>query len=98
MEMADKWNGHEVVVDEDMLAFVEVPSNLSQFFHSGVPQAIFLNVVLIFLTPGLSVYEKPQAVVGHRVAQHPKCDSPVVVVLVGQILHETCFWYLSGFH
>jgi hypothetical protein len=42
MEMVDKWKGQEIVVDEDMVAFVEVPSNLKQFFHDGVPQAIFL--------------------------------------------------------
>jgi hypothetical protein len=30
--------------------------------------------------------KKPQAVVGQRVAQHQKCDSPMVVVLVGQML------------
>jgi hypothetical protein len=43
MEMADKWHRHEilVVVDEDIVAFVEVPSNLKQFFYDGVPQAIF---------------------------------------------------------
>jgi hypothetical protein len=32
MDMADKWNKLEIVVDEDMIAFVEVPSNLKQFF------------------------------------------------------------------
>jgi hypothetical protein len=50
-----------------------------------------LDVILVFLRPGPSVYEKPQAVVGHKVAHHPKFDSPVVVMLVGQILHETGF-------
>jgi hypothetical protein len=25
-----------------MVAFVEVPSSLKQFFHNGVPQAFFL--------------------------------------------------------
>jgi hypothetical protein len=50
-----------------------------------------LDVVLLFLRPGPSVCEKHQAVVGHRVAKHPKFDSPVVVVLVGQVLHETGF-------
>jgi ribonucleotide reductase beta subunit family protein with ferritin-like domain len=49
MEMADKWNRHEIVVDEDMIAFVEVPSNQKQFFHDVVHQAIFLDVVLVFL-------------------------------------------------
>jgi hypothetical protein len=91
MEMMGKWNRHEIVVDEDMVAFVEVPSNLKQFFHNGVPQAIFLDVDLIFLRPDPSVCENPQAVVGQRVTQHPKFDSPTVVVLVGQILHETGF-------
>jgi hypothetical protein len=43
------------------------------------------------LRPGSSVCEKPQAVVGHSVAQHPKFDSPTVVVLVGQIVHESDF-------
>jgi hypothetical protein len=51
MEMVDKWNRHEIVVDEDMVAFVEVPSNLKQFFPDGVPQVIFLDVVLVFLRP-----------------------------------------------
>jgi hypothetical protein len=51
----------------------------------------FLDVVLVFLRPGPSVCEKPQAVIGHTVAQHPKFDSPTVVVLLGQILHETGF-------
>jgi hypothetical protein len=55
-----------------MVAFVKVPFNLKQFFHDGVPQAI----VVVFLRPGPSVCEKPQAVIGHRVAQHPKSDSP----------------------
>jgi hypothetical protein len=50
-----------------------------------------LDVVLVFLRPGPSVCEKPQAVVGHRVAQHPRFDSSTVVVLVGQIVHETGF-------
>jgi hypothetical protein len=69
MEMADKWNSHETAVDKDMVAFVEVPSNLKQFFHDSVPQAIFfLDVVLVFLKPGSSVCEKPQAVVGHKVS------------------------------
>jgi hypothetical protein len=83
--MADKWNRHERVVDEDIVAFVGVPSSLKQIFHNSVPQAILLDVVLVLLRPGLSV------VVGHRVAQHPKFDSPMVVVLVRQILHETGF-------
>jgi hypothetical protein len=30
--MVDKLNRHETVVDDDMVAFVEVPSNLSSFF------------------------------------------------------------------
>jgi hypothetical protein len=68
MEMADKWKRHEIVVDEDMVAFVEVPSNLMQFFHDGVPQTIFLDAVLVFLRLGSSVCEKHQAVVGQRVA------------------------------
>jgi hypothetical protein len=38
MEMMDKWNRHEVVVDKVMVAFVEVPSNIKQSFHDGVPQ------------------------------------------------------------
>jgi hypothetical protein len=84
MEMVDKWNRHEIVVDEEMVAFVEVPSYLEQFFHDGVHQAIFLDL-------GLSVCEISQAVVGHRVTQHPKFDSPTAVVLAGQILHETGF-------
>jgi hypothetical protein len=46
---------------------------------------------MLFLIPGPSVCEKPQAVVEHRVTQHPKYDSPMVVVLVGQTLHETSF-------
>jgi hypothetical protein len=92
MEMVDKWNRHEIVVDEGMVALVEVPSNLKQFFPDGVLLVIFfLDVVLVFLRPVFSVCEKPQAVVGHRVAQHPKFDSPVVVVLIGQILYETGF-------
>jgi hypothetical protein len=50
MEMADKWNRHEivVVVDENMVAFVEVPSSLEQFFHDGVSQAIFWMFSLSF--------------------------------------------------
>jgi hypothetical protein len=32
MEMAGKWNRREIAVDKDMVAFVEVPSNLKQFF------------------------------------------------------------------
>jgi hypothetical protein len=58
MEMANKWNRHEIVVEEDVVAFVEVPSNLKQFFHDGVPDAIFLDVVLVPLRPGLCVCEK----------------------------------------
>jgi hypothetical protein len=91
MEMADKLNRYEIVVEEEMVGFVEVPSNLKQFFHDGVPQTILLDVVSDFLRPDPSVCEKTQAVVGHRVAQHPKFDSPVVVVLVVQMLHETGF-------
>jgi hypothetical protein len=48
-----------------------------------------LDIVLAFLIPGSSVCEKPQAVVGHRVSQHPKSDSSMMVMLVGQILYET---------
>jgi hypothetical protein len=88
MEMADKWNRHEIAVNEDMVAFVEESSNLKQFFHSDAPQAIFEDVVLVFLRPDPSVHEKPQAVIGYRVTQHPKFDSPMVVVLVRQTLHE----------
>jgi hypothetical protein len=51
----------------------------------------FLDVALVFLRPGPSVCEKPHAVIRQRVTQHPKFDSPTVVVLVGQILHETGF-------
>jgi hypothetical protein len=89
MEMVDKWNRHETVVNEDMVTFVEVPSNQKQFSHNSVHQAIFFDVVLVFVRPGPSVCETPQAVGGQRVAQHPKFDSPMVVVLAGQILHET---------
>jgi hypothetical protein len=46
MEMVDRHDAHEIVVDEDMVAFAEVPSNLKQFFHDGVPQAIFVDIVL----------------------------------------------------
>jgi hypothetical protein len=42
----DKWNRHEIVVIEDMVAFVEVPFNLKQFFHNSVPQAIFFMLSL----------------------------------------------------
>jgi hypothetical protein len=38
------------------------------------PRPFFLDVVLLFLRPYPSVCEKPQAVVGHRVAQHTKFD------------------------
>jgi hypothetical protein len=41
MEMANKWNRHEMVVDEDMVAFVEIPSNLKQFFTVVYPRAFF---------------------------------------------------------
>jgi hypothetical protein len=41
MEMADKWNTHETAVNEDMVAFVEVPSNLKQFNHDGVTPSHF---------------------------------------------------------
>jgi hypothetical protein len=41
MEMADKWNRHETVTDEDTIAFVEVPSKIKQFFHDGASQAFF---------------------------------------------------------
>jgi hypothetical protein len=52
----------------------------------------FLDVVLVFLRPGPYLCENPQAVVGHRHTKHPKFDFPMmVVVLVGQILHETGF-------
>jgi hypothetical protein len=35
-----------------MVAFFEVPFNLKQFFHGGVPYAnFFLDVALIFLRP-----------------------------------------------
>jgi hypothetical protein len=50
-----------------------------------------LDVALFFLRPGPSECEKPQAVVGQRDAQHPKFDSPTVVVVVGEILLETGF-------
>jgi hypothetical protein len=45
MEMAGKRNRHEIVVDEGMVAFAEVPSNLKQFLHDGEPQAIFFFVL-----------------------------------------------------
>jgi hypothetical protein len=35
--------------------------------------------------------KNPWAVVGQRVAQHPKSDSPIVVVLVWLILHDVGF-------
>jgi hypothetical protein len=44
--MADKWNRHEIVVDEDMVAFVEVPFSLKHFFHNGVSQAIYFGCYL----------------------------------------------------
>jgi hypothetical protein len=85
MEMADKRNRHEITVDQDVVAFVEVPSNLKQFFTMVHPKPFsFLDVVLVFLRTGTSV-------VGHRFTQHPKFDSPMVVVLAGQTLHETGF-------
>jgi hypothetical protein len=99
--MANKGSRHEIVVDKDMVAFVEVHSNLKQFFHDCVSQAIFLVVVFVFvfLRSDPSLCQKPQAVARHRVTQHPKFDSPTVVVVVtavavvvvGQILHETGF-------
>jgi hypothetical protein len=58
MDVGDKWNKYEIVVDEDVVDFVEVPSNHKQLFHNGVPQAIFLDVVLVFLRPGPSVCGK----------------------------------------
>jgi hypothetical protein len=73
-----------------MVAFVEVPFNLVQFFHDGVPQVLFLDAVLVFMRPGPSVCDKPQAVVAHT-RTNPKFDSSEVVVLVQQILHETGF-------
>jgi hypothetical protein len=91
MEMVDKWDRHEIVVKEDMVAFVEVPFNLKQFFHVGAPKAVVLDNVLVFLRLGPSVCENPQAIVGHRITEHPKFDFPMVVVLVRQILHETGF-------
>jgi hypothetical protein len=72
MEMAGKWNGHDIVVDEDTVAFVEVPSNLKQFFHDGALQAISLDVVLVFLRPGPSVYDT----VGHKSHTTPKILFP----------------------
>jgi hypothetical protein len=57
MELADKWKRHEIFVDNDMVDFVKVPSNLKQFFHSGIIQGILLDVVLVFLRIGPSVYE-----------------------------------------
>jgi hypothetical protein len=90
--MADEWNRHEIVVDDDMVAFVEAPSSLKQFFTTVYPRPFFfLDVVLVFLRPGPSLCEKPQAVIGHKVAQHPKFDSPMLVVPVGQILLVTGF-------
>jgi hypothetical protein len=80
--VADKWNRHVIVVNEDMVAFIEVPSNVKQFFHDSIPQAF---LVLVFLKPDPHVCEKPQAVAEDRVAQHLKCDSPTVMVLVGQM-------------
>jgi hypothetical protein len=90
MEMADKWNRHKIVVDKDV-AIVEVPSISSSFFMTVYPRPFFFNVALVFLRPGPSVCEKPQAEVGHRVTQHPKFNSSTVVVLVVQILLETGF-------
>jgi hypothetical protein len=51
-------------VNKDV-TFGGVPSNLQHLVHNGVPQAIFLDVILVYLRPGLSVCERPQAVVGH---------------------------------
>jgi hypothetical protein len=45
MEVVDKWDRHEIVFDEDMVAFVEVPSSIKQFFHDGVRQAIFFGML-----------------------------------------------------
>jgi hypothetical protein len=45
------------------------------------------------MKPGPSVCVKPQEVVGPKVAQHPKFHYPMVVVLVGQILHETALLF-----
>jgi hypothetical protein len=36
MEMVDKWNRHKIVVSEDLIAFVDVPSSLKQFLHNSV--------------------------------------------------------------
>jgi hypothetical protein len=51
----------------------------------------FFVCCTVFLRPGPSVHEKLQAPVGHVVAQWTKSASPVVVVLAGQIPHETGF-------
>jgi hypothetical protein len=76
METVDKWNRYEIAVNEDMVAFVEVPSISQAAFSRWCPQAIFLDVVLVFQRPGPSLCENPQAAVGHRDAQHPKSYSP----------------------
>jgi hypothetical protein len=64
MKIVDKWNRHEIVVNEDMVVFVKVPCNLKQFFHDGVLHAIFLDAVLVFLRPGPSVCENPRQQLG----------------------------------
>jgi hypothetical protein len=61
------------------------PPVSSSFFKTVYPRPFLLAVILVFLRPSPSVCEK------HRVTQHPNFGSPVLVVLVGQILHETGF-------
>jgi hypothetical protein len=41
MEMADKLNRYEIAVDKDMVAFIEVPSNLKQLFMMVYPRPFF---------------------------------------------------------
>jgi hypothetical protein len=63
MEMTDKWNRHEIVFDEDMVAFVEVPSNPKEFFSQQCITGhffFFLDIFLVFLRLGPSVYKNPK--------------------------------------
>jgi hypothetical protein len=82
METAEKWDSHEIVVKEHMVAFVEVPPISSSFFIMAYLRPFFFYVVLFFLRNDPSVCEKSQAVVGYRVAQHPKFGSPTAMVFV----------------
>jgi hypothetical protein len=44
MEVVDKWNRREIVVDENVVAFLEVFSNLNQYFFATLSPGSVIDV------------------------------------------------------